>query len=638
MKKLIRTALAIISFTLFIFTISCNNNDEENPFDDEAKLAYETLIAVQDSSDIVLAGFESSMDSSAAVEALAQWFRNHDNVEWAKVGSQGITVSYTNGMYGGILLDPGSYDEPVPSIENQPLECTSESQPSLKNLPTYKKGRVVAAALNEFPNIFMWQIQSWEHNLLNNLGLPSVYNMDDEITLDYLKQLQSKQSSIISLNSHGLAWPDDHNIEEVYFLTGEAAYNHTTELFYKDMLEKRVILIKYKNSTRYCIAPGFITKYNDFSKDTVLFYGSFCYSFLGNWPQIVDGCASGTYFGVNWKVRSGKCANWAVDLIKNMSDKSFEEPWTVEDWMTMSEIPKSYYDEEYQKNISINYNGNSTLTLWQPEYNAEGGIEALAIDKAPILVPGKTCTEYTLRCNVNGQLPPQVYYFWDLGHETAFNMNQTGNEVVGRWGLPGTYTVKVEVRNSSNDEVIKEFDTQVTIEDPSYLEEVKSYPYFEMIFSYMNGPCITLTNGETLGNGFFQWETNYFTSPLVWTDSSFQAESFTPSGNGGTTMTIQGEMSSDGKTIRHCLLTITKIHSDGQFDQESKLEIANMTICIHDEWNCWQSYIWNFEGAASQNYVQSVEYKKFDYQEQEWITIQSVNWENSILYGKFYNQ
>jgi hypothetical protein len=217
-------------------------------------------------------------------------------------------------------------------------------------------------------------------------------------------------------------------------------------------------------------------------------------------------------------------------------------------------------------------------------------------------------------------------------------MNQTGNEVVGRWGLPGTYTVKVEVRNNSNDEVIEEFDTQVTIEDPSYLEQVKSNQLFEMNFSYTNAPAITLTNGETLGIGFFHWETYYFTSPMVWTDSSFYAESYMPSGNGGKTMTIQGEMSSDGKTMRHCLLIRTEIISTGSFDWESKLEIANMPIFHHDEWNCWQWFAWDFEGAASQNYIQSIEYKKYDYQEQEWVTIQSIDWGNSYLYGKFYNQ
>jgi hypothetical protein len=474
---------------------------------------------------------------------------------------------------------------------------------------------------------------------LNGIGYECIYNLNDEVRLDYLKNLRSRNDGIISFNSHGYAWPDNTNIEEVYFLTGEEQFRTTTEQFYTDLIEKKVILLKRKNGqTRYYISPDFLTKYNDFSNDTILFYGGFCYSFLGSWPSLVNSCASGTYFGFDWAVKSDKCAGWAVSLVEYLSDQDAGQPHTVEDWMAESPIDKQYFSEKYDKTIHILYEGNGVLTLWRPEYNAEGGIEAMAPDKAPILVPGKTCAEYTLRCKVNGQLPPQVYYFWDLGHETAFNMNQTGNEVVGRWGLPGTYTVKVEVRNFANDEVIEEFDTQVNIEDPSYLGVLQSNALFEMNFYNMNGPNITLTNGETFGNGYFYWETYYFTSPLAWTDSSFHAESFTPSGNGGNTLTIQGEMSSDGKTIRHCLLTITKIHSTGEFDQESKLEIVNMPVFHHDEWNCWQSFTWNFEGAASQNYIQSIEYKKYDYQEQEWVTIQSIDWGNSVLYGKFYNQ
>lgn len=636
MKTKLFTIFTVFCLSVVLFSPSCKEENDD-PFDDEAKQAYEAVIALQEESDDILADFEATMDSSAAVEALAEWFRDQENVEWAKVGSQGISVSYTNGMYGGVLLDPEREDID-PSGKLFPADPQTENAAPLKNLPTYKKARCVNAAMEEFYEMDGYQFNTWKEKL-NGIGYECVYNADDEISLRYLKILRSRNDGIISLNSHGYAWPDKTNIEEVYFKTGEEKSIFTTKEFYADLTESRVIMLKEKNGpTNYYIAPDFLTKYNDFSNDTILFYGAFCYSFLGSWPSLVDACASGTYFGFDWAVKSGKCADWSIDLVNYLTDKNMDQPFTVEDWMTKSPIEKQYFDDKYNKTVHILYEGNGALTLWQPEYNAEGGIEALAIDKAPILVPGKTCAEYILRCNVNGQLPPQVYYYWDLGHETAFNMNQNGNEVVGRWGLPGTYTVKVEVRNSSNDEVIEEFDTQVNIEDPSYLEELKSNQYFNLVFSYMNGPSITLTNGETLGNGFFQWETYYFTSPLDWTDSAFHAESFTPSGNGGNTMTIQGEMSSDGKTIRHCLLTITKIHSTGEFDQESKLEIANMTICVHDEWNCWQSWLWNFEGAASQNYIQSIEYKKYDYQEQEWVTIQTVNWENSVLYGMFYNR
>lgn len=397
-----------------------------------------------------------------------------------------------------------------------------------------------------------------------------------------------------------------------------------------------MVLIKRKEGkTRYYIAPDFLTEYNDFSNDTIQFYGGFCYSFLGNWPSLVNACASGTYFGFDWAVRSDKCAEWAVYLVNYLADKSFNQPNTTEGWMIHSSIPKQYVDEKQNRTIRIMYEGNGAFTLWQPEYNITGGIEALAIDKAPILVPGKTCAEYTLRCNVGGQLPQQFYFLWDLGHATAVNMSQTGNEMVGKWGLPGSYTVTAQIRNQANAEVIKEFTVEVNIEDPSYLGVVKSHPYFQMVFSNLSGPNITLSNGETMGGNYYNFDTFYFTSPLTWNDSTFSAQSVHPNGNGGITLTIQGEMSSDGKVIRHCLLTYTEISSNGALYIESKLEVANLPVFHHDEWNCWQSFIWNIEGTASQSYAQSVEFKKLDTQNQGWVTMQSIDWGNSQLYGSF---
>jgi len=404
-------------------------------------------------------------------------------------------------------------------------------------------------------------------------------------------------------------------------------------------MEQKVILLTRKDGkTRYYVAPGFLTKYNDFSNDTILFYGGFCYSFLGNWPSLVNACASGTYFGFDWAVRSDNCAEWAVNLVDYLADKSVNQPNTTEGWMTNSTIPKQYVNESENRTIRILYEGNGALTLWQPEYNITGSIEALALDKAPILVPGKTCVEYTLRCNSSGQLPQQFYYLWNLGHETAFNMSQSGNEVIGRWGLPGTYTVTAQIRNQANSEVVREFTVEVSIEDPTYLDAVKSYPYFEMVFSNLAGANITLTNGETMGGYYYIFDTYYFTSPITWNGASFSAQSVNPNGNGGLTKTIQGEMSSDGKVILHCFLTYTDVSSNGNLYLESKLEVANLPVFQHDEWNCWQWFTWDIDGAATQAFVQSVEFKKLDTQNQGWITIQSIDWENSTLYGSFKNR
>ncbi|MBE0661337.1 MAG: hypothetical protein IH597_02620 [Bacteroidales bacterium] len=635
MRNINLSTWVLALFTIIFLCNSCKK-ETDDPFDAEAKKAYEAIIALQDSSSIVLAGFEATMDSTAAVEALALWFRGHEYVAWARIGSQGISVSYTNGMFGGIMLDPERLDTDQVGNYKQSNEPADTLLPS-KNLPSYKKARCINAAMDEFYNIDAYQFNTWKE-MLNSIGYECVYNLNDEVSLDYLKHIRSRNDGIISLNSHGYVWPDRTNIQEVYFLTGEESSLHTTKQFYTDLIEQRVIMIKHKNDKiRYYIAPDFLTKYNDFSKDTILFYGGFCYSFLGNWTSLVNACASGTYFGFDWAVKSDKCAEWAVNLVYYLADMSVDQPNTTEGWMVNSMIAKHYFSEKYNRNIHILYEGNGAFTLWQPEYNIEGGIEALAQDKAPIMVPGKTCFEYTLKCNVSGQLPQQFYYLWDLDHETAYAMGQNGNEVVGRWGLPGTYTVKAQIRNQANSEVIREFAVEVTIEDPSYLDNVKAYPYFKMVFSNLSGLNITLTNEETMAGYYYNFDTFYFTSPLNWNDSTFSAQSLHPNGNGGTTLTIQGEMSADGKVIRHCLLTYTEISSNGVLYIESKLEVANLPVFHHDEWNCWQSFIWDIEGTPTQNYVQSVEFKKLDTQNQGWITIQSIDWGNSQLYGSFKN-
>lgn len=217
---------------LFLLTNSCKKEADE-PFDEKAKKDYEALIAVQDSSDLVLAGFEATMDSSAAVEALAQWFRNKENVAWAIVSSQGISVSYTNRMFGGILLDPERYDWDQKDSNN--LNKPEDNAAPLKNLPSFKKARCVNAAINEFYDVDAYQFNAWKDKL-NSIGYECVYNLNDEVNLDYLKRLRTRKDGIISLNSHGYAWPERNNIQEVYFLTGEEQSVSTTEEFYNGLI------------------------------------------------------------------------------------------------------------------------------------------------------------------------------------------------------------------------------------------------------------------------------------------------------------------------------------------------------------------------------------------------------------------
>lgn len=632
MKNFLLPVVVLISFLLLLFPSSCKKAND-NPFDDKAKKAYEAVMALQEESDEVLAGFQATMDSAAAVNALAQWFRDNELVQSALISSQGISVIYTNGIWGGILIDPKRYDEPGATERAMPDYGIDPDGKQLKNLPTKKSTLFLAASYSEFPVENLRQNDSWKDQF-EQLDYEYTILTNTSINLNYLADIQ-EVGSFICFDSHGYAWPASDQISEVFFLTGEKANLASTEKYFQDILDHNIILLykPYDTIANYFISPGFITNYNDFSNDTVLFFGSFCYSYLGNWPSLTDACASGTYFGFDWYVNSNKCTDWAIDLVMYLADQDYPDPYTVDEWMTGSEISKSYVDVKSGRTISILYNGNSDLTLWKAEYDTSAVIEAVAPDGAPIQTPGLTCMEYTLRCKVKGQLPAQVRYSWDFGG--GQNYGATENLVNCLWIMPGNYTVSVQVINDANNEVLKEITGQVQIEDPSFLSALQTLSILECSF---DESVIHLTDTSFVGLGFFNFETDELETPLYWSDSNFYAQTIDSSGTDVQKKILQGTMTSDGKIMKHMLWTIIEKHN-GVTDLEVTMEIIELPVFIRDEWNCdgGIGFNWEHNGQSVQNYVVNLDYKRYDYQNQIWITIQDIDWANSYFHGYFTN-
>lgn len=96
-------------------------------------------------------------------------------------------------------------------------------------------------------------------------------------------------------------------------------------------------------------------------------------------------------------------------------------------------------------------------------------------------------------------------------------------------------------------------------------------------------------------------------------------------------------MSADGKVLKHLFYRHIEKYNDN-LDFEVILEMTNIPIFIRDEWNCFYDFSWDINGAETQGHVVNVVYREYDYQTQEWTTIQSIDWANSRLYGYFENQ
>ena len=147
-------------------------------------------------------------------------------------------------------------------------------------------------------------------------------------------------------------------------LTGETI--NVNMKYWADITNGNILIMRHYTpgkgwASNYWINDKFISGHNDFSKDTVLFYGGFCYSGLGNWTSLRKSFAGGAYVGYSWSVGAPYHRDWAVNLIYTMSDTTCNPLPDIADWMKDPAEPKFYtYEGE---TVTVNFTGDSTLTL-----------------------------------------------------------------------------------------------------------------------------------------------------------------------------------------------------------------------------------------------------------------------------------
>ena len=473
-----------------MFLSSCKKDkSESNGFDEEAQRSYEAVIALQNKSMQVFDGFLATQDTAAAKVSLAAWFKTDAIVEWAKVSSQGVMVKYTNGICGGLIIDLQRKKGNLKSLELSKPE-NAPKPISIKNLPSKKKAVILAAWYHDFEKEVNEEEKQWSYDFTVNDGLPSTeLRTNDDVNLDLLTTLNVY--GIIDFNTHGLAWPDQVNTEEVYMCSGEETNDETTKKYWNDIKQGTVGIFRKDNYIIYAIRPSFITKYNDFSKDTIMFYGGFCYSALGSWLYIVNSCAAGTYFGFNWNVNSVKCANWAISLVQNLSDHSLATPMTVEQWMSTTPIPKQYWDAWNQKTVKIIYNGYGGLTFWKPDFEMSGEIVSTEADGAPIKTEGYTNWYYILKCSLKGKLPEHLIYEWDYGDGDSWMGYDDSDAFSHQWTEAKSYTVKVKITELFTGKLVKELKTTVSfIKKEKHLAEQAQFDSLKLIVrnhDYLSG-------------------------------------------------------------------------------------------------------------------------------------------------------
>jgi hypothetical protein len=361
MKKL---TFFILTLTVLLFSCEKSNN---NTWTEEDQVYYNNVITLQETAYENFTTSLQTMDTLEAINQLQQFFLADSTVVFAEADNDGIGVLYSNGMRGGICINPDD-EFGTDSPEKVLLPKTVSSGLNEKSFPNPKKAI--------FLNPSYWDRSANADAVIAdyNLNLPRVgFNLqaiykNEEANVDRFTKLSGY--GLIHVYSHGKAWPTKQNLLKIFLMTGEKVNDATSAKYWLDIVKGNLaIVIRAESSDGnleniYHLSEEFVAAHNDFSKDTILFYGGFCFSHLDTWPQLASTFAGGDYFGFSWRVRTSWNCNLAKDLIGRLTDTQLPSPVSTGMWYTDTDPSKQKWDQDYNKYCTLMYTGDPDLVMW----------------------------------------------------------------------------------------------------------------------------------------------------------------------------------------------------------------------------------------------------------------------------------
>ncbi|HEY9115774.1 MAG TPA: PKD domain-containing protein [Bacteroidales bacterium] len=559
MKKPFLHISCALFASIFLLLNACSTKDDEPgvAWTDADKQSHDQVLSVQDQIGENLDDWFQSMDSLDAIQEAYEAFLNSENVSTATINSQGIAVQYSNGMRGGLFLRPkDDKGEVGESLFNLSPPETDEGLKSLVN----KKKMILINPHYFERSYYTDQIINITSGKLGKVGmdLSTIYK-NQEATVDRFTELSGY--GIIQIYSHGWAWPKETNITDIYLLTGETANEATSAKYWDELRNGNIPVMKVAGPNKYLVSPRFISEHNDFSNDTILFFGGFCYSFLGDWPDIIDGFADGAYLGYDWSVYTFRNANWSVNSIAKMSDTSLTSPMTLEGWMQDPDVEKSYWNEKDSRTVHIHYAGDGNLKLWEDE-----GVSLIALspDGKPVTQAGEAGVGYPFKCKVISSAT-SLEYSWDVGDGSSPVTTQ-GSQVEITWSENGNYLLQVAAINKTNGTVIGEASLNVIIgeSETGIVEFMKTCDWV----------TVSLGKGSTLEYYPYS-DINWVIENMSWSGLNFSGT--TPTNYGGKN-SINGTLSGDGQKIT---FTVYKESTDISYERDIKVTMTVTDYPLH---------------------------------------------------------
>jgi hypothetical protein len=341
----------------------CKKEDDEQPSAEEVQQIDDALLLQEEMYEL-LNDLLQSGDTLSAKNQVANKIREDPMVELCGVNSQGVYIQYKSGIRGGIIIDfediPEDTADPGESIELM----SKNFVPPPHIVPPAKRTIILNPHYDERQYFTLKVLKTYDNYFpFAAFEKPERY-YGDECTVQKFAFLEDY--GYVHIYSHGWAWPDRSDPMTVYLMTGEYVNNNTNFQYWTIIAKGDIPLVTIDEySHKYFISPDFIAENNDFTDDTTLIYGGFCYSSMGNWPNIMLDAGAGAYVGFNWSVMTKWNAWWSRKLVKEMANPVRLVPLTIEKWFTSTPDIRKYYEwtNSPTGNVSIQYSGYPELAL-----------------------------------------------------------------------------------------------------------------------------------------------------------------------------------------------------------------------------------------------------------------------------------
>ncbi|MBN2543134.1 IPT/TIG domain-containing protein [bacterium] len=370
-NKLCFTLIVLSLFVILIF-VGCSQDDDDNGNGNGEGPTEEQLDEAEgymDKQSVYFLDYEAllaDLDTAVALDSLVSLLANDPDVVSAVNVKQGVNITWASGLRGGIvtgfkLESPDTSDR---SFFKSPSIPSSKSVNSF-NAPQSNKAIFLAPCNAEFA---MWDaiVIRDSKAAMTSAGYDTftIYK-EEECNLERMRSLTGGGYGIVRISSHGIPWPDQNNVEEVYLVTGEEATRESIENTWQ-YLENYFLVVQYVNgANRYCMESAYFAFFNDFGNDKPFVSLGFCYSGLGHWPtDIMNTCNAGAVMGWDWSIYCNSDCAFIVDFLRDMCDTLRENPLTGQDWMATGE--KRIWDPQDSRYINVVFDAVDSFVLALP--------------------------------------------------------------------------------------------------------------------------------------------------------------------------------------------------------------------------------------------------------------------------------